>query len=480
MVLSLLSEDASVARDFTAADISRRVGDWCSRFAAAGLQAGERIALSPSRGLDLPAMHLAALASGLTVVPFNPALADGERRKLLCASGVRVAAASTAVATECSVAFADLALTWLAESDLEPAAGAAKQRASVDAAVDLNGNEDALLLFTSGTTGQPKGVPLSHAGLAANIAALEELWQRSPADCILHVLPAHHFHGLVLGVYASLTAGCRILLAPGFDPRATLDAIAIHEPNTIMGVPTMYARMLDAARANDTLTSLRLAVSGSAPLPDALAERFHTRFGIELINRYGLTETGIIAANSPSQPRRGSVGRPLKQTEIRIVANPGAAHECGEICVRSPTVTRCYEGDPQSTADAFRDGWFHTGDLGHLDEDGYLYVVGRSKELIIVGGSNVVPGEVEAVLADVDGVVELVVVGLAHDDLGEIVAAFVVSRAPHSDYAAIEARLRQAAAKDLAKYKQPREYRFVEEIPRNAMGKLDRARLRRL
>ena len=261
----------------------------------------------------------------------------------------------------------------------------------------------------------------------------------------------------------------------------------------------MYARMIEAAREDDDLSGLRLAVSGSAPLGASLWNRFHGRFGVPLIERYGLTETGIVTSNPPGAPRGGSVGRPLRDTRVvidtggrRLEAAPGRRTPRGEICVSGPAVSAGYGNDPAATAAAYRDGLFHTGDLGYFDEDGYLWIDGRIKELIIVGGSNVVPGEVAAALEDVEGVAEIAVIGIPHEDLGETVAALVVPATagagdpqPARTAATGAARrlqgvLEARAEERLAAYKRPRRYAFVREIPRNAMGKIDVAACKHL
>jgi malonyl-CoA/methylmalonyl-CoA synthetase len=299
----------------------------------------------------------------------------------------------------------------------------------------------------------------------------------------------------------------------------------------LMGVPTMYARILDEARDGDDLGSLRIAVSGSAPLGEALWRRFHARFGIALVERYGLTETTIVTSNPIDAPKPGSVGLPLPDMTIAIHAQgeylsvdaaraatpvddvlaasgiapagnhggydrtavtetkpPSAVQHVprrkitgsrtprGEICIAGPTVMRGYGNDPEANTRSFRDGFFHSGDLGFIDAEGYVWVDGRLKDLIIVGGSNVVPGEVERALSVVQEAAELCVAGASDTDLGEIVAAYIVSR-PGADRAHVESELRKAAEATLAPYKRPRRYVFLSELPRNPMGKVDRTKL---
>ena len=315
------------------------------------------------------------------------------------------------------------------------------------------------------------------------------------------MLPAHHFHGLVLALYGSLLVGAEVVVMPAFNARKALESIARYEIDIVMGVPTMYARMIDAATSDDSLGGLRLALCGSAPLGRDGWQRFYDRFGVQLVERYGLTEVGIITTNPVDAPRGGSVGKPIPSTAVVVRTNdgyvsykPGVQGPRGEICISGPTVMSGYGDDAQATAEAIHDGYFHSGDLGSFDADGYLWIDGRIKELIIVGGSNVIPGEVERALSAVGGVGELAVAGIPDADLGEVVAAFVVSRGAVSEAdqhgsggddsrpaasarSRIEQDLRDAAERALARYKRPRRYLFVDELPRNAMGKIDRKRL---
>ena len=443
----------------------------------------------------------------------------------------RAKSAAASVSAAGANDLANLPAAWWKEESPADFSDADHAGARLDV-VPVDDNAPAIILFTSGTTGAPKSVPLSHANLRANLKALAAVWQRSSDDRLLHILPAHHFHGLVLGIYGSLLAANTVLLMPGFDAAATLAAIPALDANLVMGVPTMYARLLEHGATAASFSGVRLAISGSAPLPAALWTAFHNRCGIALVNRYGLTETGIVTSTHPHTTRAGTVGTPLAGTEVFICDEDGRYHcaagvnrsdskeaadlnrgesrdggdinrddssdaadvnrgesrdggdivHCaagvrGEICVRGPSVTAGYGNAPEANAQSFRNGFFHTGDLGHFDDHGDLYVEGRLKELTIVGGSNVVPGEVEAPLSTVDGVAEVVVTGAAHRDLGEIVVAWIVAAAASTDTARLERDLRAHAERNLAPYKRPRTYYFLDAIPRNAMGKVDRKRL---
>jgi malonyl-CoA/methylmalonyl-CoA synthetase len=337
-----------------------------------------------------------------------------------------------------------------------------------DVDVDVAGPADpALIGYTSGTTGVPKGAVLSHANLLASSEAVRLAWRWSQIDRLVLALPLFHIHGLGVGLHGTLLAGASAVLLPRFDPGAVLDAATRHEATLFFGVPTMYARLAASPRLEE-LARLRLCVSGSAPLPPALFERLADGCGQRVVERYGMTETGMNVSNPHDGERRpGSVGLPLPGVEGRLA-------ESGEILLRGPNVFTGYWGNPSATEASFEDGWFRTGDVGDLDPDGYLRIVGRTKELIITGGLNVYPREVEDVLIAHPGVAEVAVAGLPDEEWGEVVTAFVV---PAGDPPPAEDLVAHAAGQ-LAPYKCPRAVHFVESLPRNALGKLLRHELR--
>ena len=481
----------SLAWTQSRAQLLERTALWSARLRQEGIEPGQRVLLDPSRGPELVALHLAVLSSGAVVVPLNSSLSTAEVEELLPHAQPSLVVTSPGIARRHAAAAGNSGCRWLTEDELSP-----HEHLAPTLSVETRQPADtALLLFTSGTTGQPKGVPLSHGELLANLDQLALAWQRDPDDRLLHLLPAHHFHGLVLGLYGSLLAGNEIVLAPRFDARACLDAIAALDVKLIMGVPTVYRRLLAEAGPDDSLAVLRLALCGSAPLDALLWQQFHERFGVELVERYGLTETGIISSNLPGDTAAGSAGFPLPGTLIALCDHDAGAgdhpsyHEGGpglpasgpgEVCVQGPTVFSGYlqdDGSPDNGDDASK-GWFHTGDIGRFDERGRLYLDGRIKDLVISGGSNIVPAEVERLLSTVEGVTEVVVAGLPDDDLGEVPAAWIVG-APGADPALLERALTRMADDKLARYKRPRRYSFVAELPRNAMGKLDRSALPR-
>jgi malonyl-CoA/methylmalonyl-CoA synthetase len=440
-VLRGLDEAGEPKWSLRAGALAARIGGWQSRLGDLRVRSGDRVGIDLPRGPDLLAAHLAALALGAAVVPLNPALAPAERARVLERAEVRA----------------------LVGADERPGRERPPKLARRDPAAP------ALLIFTSGTTGEPKGVPLSEANLESNLAALERAWGLGPGDRLVHALPAHHVHGLVLALYGSARAGIPVVMLPRFEAEGCLAALERERATLFMGVPTMYHRFV-RGRGGADLRGMRLFVSGSAPLAPEDFRAFEARFGHRPLERYGLSETLIVASNPLDAERRpGSVGFALRSVELRLASD-------GEIEVRGPSVMAGYWRDEAADAEAFRDGFFRTGDLGRFDPDGYLVVAGRKKDLILVGGSNVLPGEVERALRGVAGVEELAVAGLPDADRGEVVAAFVVA-APASDPAALEERLRERAEHELAAYKRPGRYRFVEALPRNAMGKVDRRAL---
>jgi malonyl-CoA/methylmalonyl-CoA synthetase len=344
------------------------------------------------------------------------------------------------------------------------------------AALARRADDPALLVFTSGTTGSPKGVPLSHGNLHSNLTALQRVWDWSERDRLLHVLPVFHLHGLGVALYGSLLAGSAVVLHERFDPERVLAEAGPAQISLLMAVPTLLHRLLEASqRESDArLAGLRAVISGSAPLAPALFERFRERFGLEPVERYGMSETLMNASNPVHGVRKpGSVGPAVPGVEIRL-REP--VEGSGEVEVRGPNVFGGYWNDAEATSAAFDGEWFRTGDLGRFDDDGFLRLVGRAKEIIVTGGYNVSPLAVERALEECRGVVELAVAALPDRDLGERVTAFVVARTGMA-LDDLEARLRARAEAELPRYAWPREYRFCESLPRNALGKLERARL---
>jgi malonyl-CoA/methylmalonyl-CoA synthetase len=448
-------------RWLSAAELEERTRAVAARYAGAGLRPGDRLLVSATASIDLAVAHVAALRLGLVVVPVNTAFGPAE-------IGAVAAAAVPALAV----------LDDPGRLPGVPSTGVAVDLPDGPAPdLDVAGPDDtALLVFTSGTTGTPKGVPLSHGNLLATSAAIEVAWRWTPGDRLLLALPLFHVHGLGVGLHGTLLAGASAVILPRFRVDAVLDAIAATRATLMFGVPTMWVRLAASPRVSE-LGGLRLCVSGSAPLDPSTFATLEAGIGSPVIERYGMTETGMLVSNPYDGDRRaGSVGLALPGVEVRLEEREGAGEPAGEptgeILVRGPNVFAGYLGGANTfTADA----WFRTGDLGRADPDGYLRIVGRAKELIITGGFNVYPREVEEVLRDHPGVADVAVVGVRDPEWGERVVACVVAAdiARPADAAALLAW----AAERLAPYKRPREVRFVDELPRNAMGKVVRAEL---
>ena len=450
-------EDAE-GRHLDYAGLEARSRRAAGRLWAAGLRPGDRVLSSAAASLELAVAHVAALRLGLVVVPANTAYRAPELAHLVADARPRAAwVDDDARAAALRTADPELPV-WTPALELPEGPAPELDSAAAEA--------PALIGYTSGTTGRPKGAVLSHANLLAGAEALRQAWQWTPEDRLLLALPLFHMHGLGVGLHGTLHAGASARLLPRFEPGEVLRHVSAWPATLFFGVPTMWHRLAEA-RGAEALARLRLCVSGSAPLSAELHARVEALSGQRILERYGMTETLMLASNPVEGERRpGTVGLPLPGVELRL--------EGGEIQVRGPNVFAGYWEQPEATASAFSaDGWFRTGDLGERDEAGYLRIVGRAKELVISGGYNVYPREVEEALEALPGVVEAAVVGSPDAEWGELVTAYVAGPAPP----ALDA-LREALAGRLAPYKHPRALHVVEALPRNALGKIQRHRLR--
>ncbi|MCS6925011.1 MAG: AMP-binding protein [Candidatus Binatia bacterium] len=488
VLLERLEPSGEVTWQQTRGAFVEEASRWMAALRAAGIGPGDRVALSLGKSAGLVAAHVAVLGVGAGAVPLNASLTPRELAAVLAQAEVRLAITTADLLARAPELRAAVRGPWWVTGETGPLPADTIPLASVLTAVapgvepiDRDDDDLALLLFTSGTTGVPKGVGLTHGNLRANLhALLVDTWEMCEDDRLLHALPPHHLHGLGLGVYGTLLVGNTAVLLERFDASVVVRALDAQRITVFMGVPTMYHRMAEVTEVG-TLATMRLFACGSAPLSPETFRRFQDRFGFPIIERYGLTETGINTANPlHGRHRPGSVGLPLPGVDLGIFAPQTgrqlAPGEVGEIWVRGPNVFHGYWRNPEATAAAFCNGWFRTGDLGTMTADGYVTILGRIKELIIVGGTNVTPGEVETVLEGEPGVAECAVVGIPDADLGERVAAFVVPRQgedPHE----LERRLRLRAEQQLAPYKCPRQYRFLPVLPRNSMGKVERGKL---
>ena len=447
----------------SAAQLAELTETAAGRYAAAGLAPGDRVLLSAPSSVDLILAYVGAVRAGLTVVPANTAYTSRELAHLVADAGPRLAVLDEPG----RLAGLDVPATTPDLAGLPPGGAATLDAAAPD---DLG-----LIVYTSGTTGLPKGAPLTHANLLATAHAVRLAWRWTPEDRLALALPLFHIHGLGVGLHGTLVTGASLVLAPRFDPAAVAGAVEERGATLFFGVPTMYHRLADSPHLA-ALGRLRLAVSGSAPLPAELHAALAAGSGQRVLERYGMTETGMLVSNPYDGERRpGTVGFPLPGVDVRLAPREGGT---AEIEVRGPNVIAGYLNRPEASAEAFTgDGWFRTGDLGVLDDDGYLRISGRAKELIISGGYNVYPREVEEVLRDHPGVTDAAVVGAPSAEWGETVVAFVVP-ADGGGGASLERALTDWCAERLASYKRPRGWRWVAAIPRNALGKVLRHELK--
>jgi malonyl-CoA/methylmalonyl-CoA synthetase len=442
--------DANAGSWLSYGELDMRSRGVASRLAAAGLRTGDRVVMSAAASVELVVTYVAAQRLGLVVVPMNAAYTRREVEEIL-----RDARPSGAVVDqqERSSWMTGVGVVCTPEVVLPDGPEPVLDHATRD---DL-----ALIAYTSGTTGAPKGAMLSSGNLLASAASVGVAWRWTVDDRLVLALPLFHLHGLGVGVNATIAAGASAVLLARFEVDAVLDAAQAHGATLFFGVPTMYARLAASPRVGE-LARLRLCVSGSAPLSPDLHAALAKHAGQSVLERYGMTETLMNVSNPYDGERRpGSVGLPLPGVELRLADD-------GEILLRGPNVFRGYWERPEVTAESFTpDGWFHTGDLGVLDPEGYLRINGRAKELIITGGYNVYPREVEDVLLTHPQVVDVAVSGLRSEEWGETVAAWVV---PGTDFDPDE--LVAFARERLAGFKCPRVVRIVEELPRNALGKV--------
>jgi malonyl-CoA/methylmalonyl-CoA synthetase len=442
----------------TGAELDERTALVAARLAAAGAGEGERVVVSGVPSVDLALAHVAALRAGATVVPLNPDYTETEVAAVVGDARPVVALTDRSHVADWIVASSPATRVTGLDFARLPANGDA-------AALDAAARDDvALLVYTSGTTGRPKGVPLSHANLLASVEAVRLAWRWSPDDRLVLALPLFHVHGLVVGLFGTLHTGASAVVHERFDPGAVLEAVR-QGGSMFFGVPTMWHRLVAEPGAPE-LGRLRLAVSGSAPLAPELHRAVAEVAGRPPLERYGMTETIMLVSNPYDGERRaGSVGFPLPGVEVRLrpVGQGGAA----AIDVRGPNVFGGYWHRPDATAEAFADGWLVTGDLGEVDPDGYLRIAGRAKELIITGGFNVYPREVEDVLRGHPAVADAAVVGLPDAEWGERVCAVVITADEVTDD-----ELAAWCADRLVSYKRPRRWERADQLPRNAMGKV--------
>ena len=474
--LLILSDGTRIAGD----DFLRMVARMANALQASGVQSGDRVAVQVAKSPEALAVYGATVAMGAIFLPLNTAYMPDEVDYFLGNATPRVFLCDPAKAASLAPVAArhGAALMTLGEAGGGTLADLATVQTDSFAPVPRAPDDLAAILYTSGTTGRSKGAMLSHANLLSNAEVLADLWRFSDRDVLLHALPIFHTHGLFVASNITLLTGGAMIFLPGFDPEAVLRLMP--QATAMMGVPTFYTRLLDNARFTRALAGhMRLFVSGSAPLLAETHRAFEERTGHRILERYGMTETNMNTSNPYDGDRRaGTVGLPLPGVELRIMAEGAEvpAGEVGVIEVRGPNVFQGYWRMPEKTREELReDGWFITGDLATQDSDGYVTIVGRAKDLIITGGFNVYPKEIEMLLDEQPGVLESAVIGLPHPDFGE--AVFAVLTAQKGVVLTPEAVLAEIRDK-VARFKQPKAAVVLDSLPRNTMGKVQKALLR--
>lgn len=469
-------------RSYTYADIDRQSARLANYLAGVGVTTGDRISVQVEKTPESFCLYLACLRAGFVFHPLNMAYTANELEYFLNNAEPAVVVCDprneSAIKHIALSAGTRQVLTLDGDGAGTLTDGARNAVSSFD--VVARGEDDiAALLYSSGTTGVPKGIMLTHANLLRNTEALVDAWQFTDSDRLLHALPIFHVHGLFVAIGCVMLSGASMRWLPGFNVAEVMRYLP--ECTVLMGVPTYYTRLLKQSSFNAQLTAgVRLFVSGSAPLLEETFVEFEGRTGHRILERYGMTETNMNTSNPLQGERKpGTVGPPLPGVEVRIMDDDGnvlGVEEIGNLQVKGPNVFIGYWKMPDKTAEDFtEDGFFNTGDKGKIDEDGYVSIVGRAKDMVITGGLNVYPKEIELFIDDLPGVSESAVIGVPHPDFGEGVVAVVV---PETMGEVSEKDILDACKSELANFKVPKRIVFVDELPRNTMAKVQKNVLR--
>jgi malonyl-CoA/methylmalonyl-CoA synthetase len=465
----------------TYSEVISRSAKFSNTLIRLGAVKGDRISVQVEKSIDNLCLYLACLRSGFVYHPLNTAYKSSELSYFINDADPVIVICKQEILSvfesliQTSNVKALLTLDSVSKGTLIDESIDASDKAEI---VFSLGSDKAALLYSSGTTGQPKGIILSHANLLSNAKLLVEAWGFSPSDQLLHALPLYHIHGLFVALNCVLLSGASMLWHESFNEQPIIESMK--DCTVMMGVPTYYTRLLE----NSNLTSnnclnMRLFISGSAPLLAETFVEFHARTGHTILERYGMTETGINTSNPLKEERRvGTVGKPLPGVSVRIVNDEGElikVNEKGNLQLKGSNVFSGYWKMPEKTIEDFtQDGFFNTGDLASIDGDGYISIVGRSKDMIITGGLNVYPKEIELIIDGLDGVLESAVIGVPDDDFGERVIAILVVK----DLSMTEKEVINFCKEKLAGFKVPKAVKFVKSLPRNAMGKVQKNLIR--
>lgn len=460
-------------------ELDSATGRYASALASTGASAGDRIVVQVEKSIENVLLYLASLRVGLVYMPLNTAYTAAELEYFIADAEPAVIICDPAKEADIAPLSGKAALLTLDRDGKGSLADRSAQAS--DAPLDVaerQGDELAAILYTSGTTGVSKGAMLSHDNLTSNAQVLNSFWHWQSDDVLIHALPVYHVHGLFVALHLALLGGSTIRFHRGFEANAILADMA--HSTVLMGVPAFYVRLAAHDDLNrESSTHMRLFISGSAPLLETTFAEFEAKTGHRILERYGMTEASMITSNPYHGDRvSGTVGFALPGVAARVCDDDGAEVQRGApgvLEIAGPNLFQGYWKKPGKTAEEMRpDGYFVTGDIATMDAEGRVAIVGRAKDLIIAGGLNIYPKEIELALDAVPGVLETVVIGVPHPDLGEAVVAIIVREGPKLDEATVLATI----AADLARFKQPRRVIFADALPRNAMGKVQKTKLR--
>ncbi len=468
-------------KSYTFGEFYQFSGQLAQALIDASVKKGDRVGVQVDKCPEAIMLYIACARIGAVYLPLNTAYTENElnyfitdaQPKLFICRPEKIELANR-VAKLCNATVLSLAA---GQGSLFEKA---KHLTAITEDIACDENDLVSILYTSGTTGRSKGAMLTHGNLASNAIALSEYWQFSANDHLIHALPIFHTHGLFVAFNVAMVSGCSMRFLEKFNVETILDLIPTS--TCLMGVPTFYSRLLNTDRlSSEYVHHMRLFISGSAPLTAEVHQAFHQRTGHKILERYGMTETNMNTSNPYDGERiAGTVGFPLPGVQVRITCQKTGAelavNEIGSIELKGKNVFKGYWQMPEKTQQTFsKDGYFITGDLGKIDEKGYLHIVGRDKDLVISGGFNVYPKEIESLIDEIEGVLESAVVGISHPDFGEAVTAIVVCT---GDVEVSEQSIIHALAAKLARYKQPKRVLFISALPRNVMGKVQKNSLR--
>ncbi|WP_285889349.1 o-succinylbenzoate--CoA ligase [Neobacillus niacini] len=463
----------------TYAELDHEVDCVAAGLSAAGIRKGDKVALLLGNCPEFVTAYYGILRAGGVVVPINPTFTSGEISYILSNSHTKAVitdASLESTISQLKEQLEHLKIVIYTESIKSELSWEIVFQEANDIFVSPSIQEDdlAVILYTSGTTGKPKGAMLSHRNMVSNVASLSRLTELTEEDRIITVLPMFHVFSLSVCINMPIACGGTIVIVPKFSPAEVINTIRREKASLFAGVPTMFSFMLQVPGATaEDFSSIRACFSGGASIPVELLHRFEEKYNVRIIEGYGLSETAPVTAFNPLRGTRkpGSVGIDIPDVKNKVVDPDGIEvprGEIGELIVKGPNVMMGYLGMPEATFSALKNGWFYTGDLARMDEEGYIYIVDRKKDMIIVGGYNVYPREVEEVLYQHPAIVETAVIGMKDKDFGEIVKAVVVS----NDESITKDDILHFCQDKLAKYKLPRQVEFMKELPKNSTGKI--------